>query len=259
MKKLFYICLFISLASIAFAQTYPSPAGHVNDFAGVMSPEGKSRLETLLTQFRAKTGVEIAVAVVKDLGGSDVETYAVELFKRWGIGQKGQDNGLLFLLSVDDRWMRIEVGYGLEGVITDGRAGEIRDKYMVPYLRNNDWEGGITQGVLAAMTMIAQESGTDLGDLVADAPPIRAPSGQQGEGPPGPVVLIFIVLFIFLFIKSRFFRGMVIGMVLGNMLGGGRHRNYPGGFGGGFGGGGGGGFGGFGGGFSGGGGASGRF
>ncbi len=257
MKK--YLFLFLFAASTAFAQTYPSPTGYVNDFAGVMSPQARDQLETAIQRFHEKTGVEIAVAALPDIGGMNIETYAVELFQRWGIGEKGKDNGLLFVIAVKERWLRLEVGYGLEPVINDGRAGEIRDKYMAPYLRTDDWDNGITQGVFAAMTYIAKDAGIDLAELLqGTAVPQSAPRGAEPQPDvPLPVVIFLVVLFLLL-LRSRLFRNLLLAMFLANMFGGGRYRS--GGFGGGFSGGGfGGGFGGFGGGRSRGGGAAGRF
>jgi len=260
MKRLLLpIVLIFFIAATVLAQKFPSPTGHVNDFVGVMSVETKGQLEGLLRDFKTKTGIEIAVAVVQDMGGSDIESYAVDLFKEWGVGSKDLDNGLLFVIAVKERRLRIEVGYGLEGTITDGTAGEIRDRFMTPYLSEGDWDRGISQGVLAAMDRIAKANGVELNELVAQAEsPQPVSTGNRGSGSPFGVIII-IVIFL-LMMRSRTGRGILIGMLLSNMMGGGRNnRHYGGGFGGGFGGGGGGGFGGFGGGFSGGGGASGRF
>jgi len=255
-----YFIFFLLVATPLFAQTYPSPTGHVNDFAGVMSPGARGQLESLLVKFREATGVEIAVVTVSDLGGSDVETYAVELFQQWGIGSKALNDGLLILVAVRERWLRIEVGYGLEHVITDGTAGEIRDNYMTPYLRDNNWDEGITQGALAAMTLIARSHGVQLGDLIAGTP-VPTPAPTHEDSPPSPFGIFIAIIILILLLKSPFFRNLLLWMFIAQTLGGSRKRHYGGGFGGGFSGGGfgGGGFGGFGGGMSGGGGASGSF
>ncbi len=248
----------VTASGIGFAQ-YPQPSGHVNDFAGVMQPETRQQLETVLREFDAKTGVEIAVAVVADMGGLDENTYAVELFKEWGIGSSEENDGLLILVAVKERRLRVEVGYGLEHVITDGTAGQIRDRYMTPHLRNNDWDQGIMQGALAAASLIAEDKGMKLENIVAGAGSVRTEMPERTQSRDGTSPLQFIImLIIFGFLmSSRFGRTMLLGMFLGSMLGGGRRSHYGGGFGGGFGGGGG--FSGFGGGFSGGGGASGGF
>jgi uncharacterized protein len=261
-RKLFIPALMVALIFAAavngYAQ-YPKPTGHVNDFAGVMQSGTRQQLENILSEFKTKTGVEIVVAAVADMGGLDESTYAVELFKEWGIGSLERNDGLLVLVAVKERRLRIEVGYGLEHVITDGTAGQIRDQYMTPHLRNNDWDSGIAQGALAAATLIARDKGYELSDLITGVSAQRPAGSGRRQQQSSPLQLIFmIVVFIFL-MSTRFGRTLLMGMLIGSMLGGGRRSHYGGGFGGGFSGGGGGGFSGFGGGFSGGGGASGGF
>jgi uncharacterized protein len=133
--------------SLVSAQTFPDYQGFVNDYAGLLSPEVKTKLEAQLTQLEKDTTVEVAVVTINSLEGDSIEDYASRLFEKWGIGKKGVDNGVLFLVALDDHQMRIEVGYGLEPIITDGRAGRIRDNDVIPMFKNNDYEGGITAGV----------------------------------------------------------------------------------------------------------------
>jgi len=239
------------------AQELPKPAGHVNDFGGVMSSSTEQRLEAVLRELREKTGVEIAVVTVKNMGGLDENTFAVRLVETWGIGSKERNDGLLILVAVEERRLRIEVGYGLEHIITDARAGQIRDRYMVPSLKNNDYDTGIARGALAAASIIAEEKGVTLtGSMPVQQPSRRTRSTGSGLG--ALINLIVIIVVMTMLMRMRGGRGLLAGMLLGTMLGGGRRRYYGGGgFGGGFSGGGG--FGGFGGGFSGGGGASGGF
>ena len=242
----------------SYAQ-YPKPVGFVNDFAGVMQNSNREQLENILRQFRDNTGIEIIVVTVRDMGGLDENTYAIELFKEWGIGSKERNDGLLILVAEQERRLRIEVGYGLEHIITDGTAGQIRDRYMSPYLKNNDWNTGITQGALAAASIIAEDMGVRLEDVITGGISRKAPvSSRRPRSQGSPLSLIFMIIVFFLLLRSRFGRTILLGMFLGSMLGGRRRGYYGGGFGGGFSGGGGG-FSGFGGGFSGGGGASGGF
>ena len=238
------------------AARFPKPVGHVNDFAGVMDSGTASQLENALRDVKAKTGAEIAVVTVSDMGGIDESTYAVELMKEWGIGSKERNDGILLLAAVKERRLRIEVGYGLEHVITDATAGQIRDRYIVPYLKQNDYNSGLTQGALVVASLIAKDKGVELGGSV---PVAQRPSGRRrSSGGIAPLINLFVIIAIFLILsRSRGGRGLLMGMLIGGMLGGGRRNHYGGGFGGGFSGGGG--FGGFGGGFSGGGGASGGF
>jgi len=129
------------------AQDFPALTGYVNDGAGLLSPQGKEGLESQLAQLEKDTTAQVFIATVKSIGDDSIEDYASRLFEKWKIGQKDKDNGVLFLVSLDDRKMRIEVGYGLEPVITDGRAGRIRDDDVIPLFKNNDYEGGIKAGV----------------------------------------------------------------------------------------------------------------
>jgi len=135
-------------AAVAVAQApLPKPSGYVNDFAGILDAPTRSTLEQRLTDVEAKTSSEIAVATVTSLDGISIEEYANRLFKEWGVGQEKTDNGVLILIAPNDREMRIEVGYGLEGVLPDGLAGEIRDQQFLPRFRDNDYAGGIRDGV----------------------------------------------------------------------------------------------------------------
>jgi len=254
---LMIILTFVAVV-ISYAQ-YPKPVGYVNDFAGIMNSSNRQQLESILSEFKDKTGIEIVVVTVRDMGGLDENTYAVELFKEWGIGSKERNDGLLILVAEQERRLRIEVGYGLEHIITDGTAGEIRDRYMTPYLKNNDWDSGITQGALAAASIIAEDRGVRLEDLITGKVSRQVPVSSRSPRSKGsPLSLIFMIIVFFLLLRSRFGRTLLLGMFLGSMLGGRRRGYYGGGFSGGFSGGGGG-FSGFGGGFSGGGGASGGF
>ena len=251
---IFMMFIFQGQTTESISAQFPEPVGYVNDFAEVLSANTYNNLGNILREFNSKTGAEIAVVTVKDMGGLDEFTYAVELFKEWGIGSKERDDGILILVAVQERRLRIEVGYGLEHIITDARAGQIADQYMVPYLKKNDWNTAISQGTLAVASIIAEEKGVTLDGQIAVQQLPRSRSSSKGL----PLVNYIIIFIIFMVLaSSRFGRGMLLGMFLGSMLGGRRHYGgYGGGFSGGFGGGGGGGFSGFGGGFSGGGGIS---
>lgn len=271
MKRFLPLLLLLLLTvSLARAVEYPQPKGFVNDFAGVMKPDTVQQLEAVLTDLRNKTGVEEAVVTVKNMGGLDVNTYAVELFKTWGIGSKKNNDGVLLLYAQEERKVRIETGYGMEGLITDARSGMILDQYVIPSFKQNDFNTGLYQGALALAQLIAKDRGTTLGAEAPQASPPVTPARRTGTGGGlPPLGLIFVVLIVlFLLTSGRgaccLAPGCLPGCLLGSLLGGGRHRGPFdnlggmggfGGFGGGFGGGSGG-FGGFGGGFSGGGGAS---
>ncbi|MDP2319636.1 MAG: TPM domain-containing protein [Acidobacteriota bacterium] len=138
---------FSLLPSVSGAQALPKPDGYVNDFAGILDAATRARLEQRLKEVEATSSSEIAVATVTSLEGMSVEEYATRLFKEWGVGQEKTDNGVLILVAPNDREMRIEVGYGLEGVLPDGLAGQIRDEQFLPRFRDDDYTGGISAGV----------------------------------------------------------------------------------------------------------------
>ncbi len=144
--------LFIS--SFTWASHISAPSGHLNDFAGVLTAVQKSALESKLTDYQTKTTNEIAVAFVKNLNGGEINDFAVRVFEEWKIGKKGRDNGVLFLAAVEDRKIRIEVGYGLEGSLTDGRAGEIIRGQIAPKFKQNDYFSGTDSGLSAIMASL---------------------------------------------------------------------------------------------------------
>jgi uncharacterized protein len=230
----------------------PQPTDYVSDFAHVLSPEAIARLDALCSQLdNSAASAKIAVVTVHDLDGDDAADYATQLEDHWKMGDKdkakGQNRYAMVLLAVADHKYRIEVGYGLEGILPDGKTGDIgRD--MVPDLKAGDYDGAVTTAVGEVAQVIADDAHITLDNAPtpADRPvPQRQPSGGDVFG--GIIVAIFVIIFIIRVLGSFGLFGL---WGLGLMSGGGRGRGgFGGGFGGGgFGGGGGGGFGGFGGG-----------
>ena len=142
------------LAIVCTAQELPRPSGAINDFANVLSEQTEASLKTLVENVEQSTTAEIAVATVSTLDGTTVDDYAVRLFKAWGIGQKGRDNGVLVLVAPSDRQIRIEVGYGLEGVLPDGLAGVVIRESFLPPFRDGDVDKGVLQGVTRVAEII---------------------------------------------------------------------------------------------------------
>jgi uncharacterized protein len=137
--------------------TLPKPAGRINDLASVFDAGTESELDRRLDRLEQQTSHEVAVVTVPSLGGTTVEDYAERLFKEWGIGQAKQDNGVLVLVAPNEREMRIEVGYGLEGILPDGLAGEIIRDNFIPRFRNDDYNGGIRDGVLRVADIVEKQ------------------------------------------------------------------------------------------------------
>jgi len=200
-------------------------------------------MENLAEELLQKTGTAVVVATIKTVDDNDPDTYANELYASWGIGKKGEDKGVLIFLSVNERKIRIETGYGVEGILPDGLAGSILDQYVVPYLKQNDYGKGLLNGMLAVGQVIAKDAGVTLGDGYRPVP-VKQQKRPGGRG----LLPLFIFIIMFIIIARRQ-PGLLPLLLLMGMSGRGGH--YGGG-GGGFSGG----FGGFGGGISGGGGAS---
>lgn len=138
---------------------FPDYHGFVNDYTNTMSKNWKSKTEQLVLKVERETKCEIAIAVIDNLKGLTIEDYAVRLFEKWGIGKKDKDNGVLLLVSMDERELRIEVGYGLEGIITDIEAKNIIDEVIVPRFKENNYDSGIYNGAVAIANKIYLEQG----------------------------------------------------------------------------------------------------
>ena len=241
--------LLVSLASFLHAEPVSQlkPTNYVNDFGGVLNPSTVAQLNSLCQQIDEKAHAQIAVVTIKSLDGSDIESYAVALYKQWGIGSKATDHGVLILLATQDRRYRVEVGYGLEPILPDGKVGGF-GREAVPLLKQNDYDGAMALLTMRVADVIAQDAGIQ---LTGSRP--RAPTAQQEPNKGLSVVgIIFLIVVFLILVSTPFGRLLLFSMLLGGRGGGG--YNGGGGFGGG-----GGGFGGFGGGSSGGGGASGSW
>lgn len=149
--------------SMAFAVVSPTKEGYVNDYGDVLSEETEQYIIQTAKELEQKTSSQIVVVTIPSLDGASIEEYATELFRSWGIGDKEKDNGLLLLVSIEDRKLRIEVGYGLEGDIPDGKAGRIRDQYLIPYLKEDQFDEGIRSGYTALLSIVA-----DIYDVTID-------------------------------------------------------------------------------------------
>jgi uncharacterized protein len=244
--------LFAFLAVAARAERVadlPQPTDYVSDFAHVLSPEAVARLDALCSQLdHTQANAQIAVVTVHDLDGDDAADYATQLEDHWKMGNKGQNRYAMVLLAVADHKYRIEIGYGLEGILPDGKTGDI-GRSIVPDLRAGDYDGAMTAAVGEIAQVIADDAHVTL-ENPAGAEPVPADSPQQQPSWLNDFWGIVFVAFLIL-IVIRFLGGLgLFGLWgLGLMSGRGRGGFGGGGFGGGggFDGGGGGGFDGFGG------------
>lgn len=174
--------------SAAAAQGLPKPAGRITDLANVIDAGTEADLDRRIDQLEQKTSAEIAVVTVPSLDGAPVEDYAVRLFKDWGVGQAKQDNGVLVLVAPNEREMRIEVGYGLEGVLPDGLAGQIIREQFIPRFRDDDYNGGIRDGVARVIEVVERQQ-------VLTAEEIAALNDDGGDAPAW-IIIPFLGLFV---------------------------------------------------------------
>lgn len=166
MKKFFSVLCFGLILSViftvsSFAVKLPEPTNDffVNDFASVISDEDKSELMKIGEALYSKTGAQVVVVTVDTLDGTDVSEYALELGRKWGVGDKEKNNGVVLLLAVSERKVTIQVGYGLEGRLTDGKTGRILDNYAIPYLKNDEFSMGLTETYKAIVSEVYAEYG----------------------------------------------------------------------------------------------------
>jgi len=258
---LLVVAIAASAGPIAAQPAPPALTAPVNDFANAIDAGSKRELDGRIRALQAASGDVVVVATVPTFQPyADIEEYAVKMFENGGrgIGQKGKDNGLLIVVAVQDRKIKIEVGYDLEQFITDGFAGETIRDVMAPEFRRGNYGAGLLAGATRIINRVAEGRGVTLQGVPAEAPRQRS----TGSGFPWWIIVIWILILI-IGNRRRRRRGRVWGggpwsgwnSGIGPFGGGG--GGFGGGFGGFSGGGGGGGFGGFGGGRSGGGGASG--
>lgn len=200
----------------------PEPQGYVNDFAGLLADRQRSILENMLRQYEEKTTNQVVLLVIDSLQGEDLESYSLRVAEEWKIGQKGKDNGVLFLVVLKDRKARIEVGYGLEGALPDAVASRILRQIVFPAFRQGNYFGGIAGGLEAILQATEGE--------------FRAPEEASGASDRAGRISassVFLFFLLFLLLSSRMGRLLL----LGSVLGGGRPFGRPlGGRGGGFGG-----------------------
>jgi uncharacterized protein len=201
-----------TLAGAVFALDVPArPAGRVSDFAGLLSAEAERRIEAKIAAHEAESSDQIAVAAFRSLEGESLEDFAIRLAEAWQIGSKEHDNGVILLVFAEERRTRLEVGYGLEGRLTDALADRILRGVLAPRFRAGDFDGGVEEAVDAVIATIRGE--------------FRAPP-SSGDGAPSSMLIIVIVLAVLVlraWLMSR--RGVWMG---GGLPGGRMGRGYSG-------------------------------
>jgi len=212
-SKIFVIILSFFVMAPALAYYNPGkPAGLVNDYAGMMSESEKQSLETKLVNFESQTSNEIAVVTIPSLDGDTIENFAVRLFEEWKIGKAKNDNGILLLIAKEDRQMRIEVGYGLEGALTDAQSFWIIDGIMKPAFRQEKYYEGIDQAVDKIMAATQ-------GEYIPESQASKPSGGFDWE------TIFWLGLFVVIWLASilgrskSWWAGGVIGAIIGVIFG----------------------------------------
>lgn len=218
-KKILLLITLIAVAIISplkvFGEelTFPEQSGYVNDFENILTID--QGLEVKLTQFEKETSIEVTVVTTPDFQDTYIEDYAVKLFEEWGIGKKDEDNGLLILVSSAMHESRIEVGYGLEGELTDAKTGKIQDKFMIPYFKEDDYDTGISKGIDAALAELGGEEFDNRVD-------IDSAITEESIPEQSPIIGILLFAFILLIVLSgpkNFWVGGIIGFITGIVAG----------------------------------------
>lgn len=223
-KKFFALSTVLLLASSLFALAVPELKGRVNDYANIINVRDENEISSYLNSLENTTGIQITVLTVPSLKGENIAAYGIKVAEKWGIGQKGKDNGALLLVAMNEHDLRIEVGYGLEDKLTDAKCGLIIRNVIIPEFKDGNYSKGILKGI-QNMGGIA----SDNAELVSKSV-LREDSDDDVEG------LFFVIVWLILFfiiISSK--GGVFKWILLSNMMGGGGHRHHGGygGFGGG--------------------------
>lgn len=212
----------VFVASVAAALTFPALTGRVVDQAQILSPEAEAALEPRLADLEGRSGIQLVVATVSSLEGQAIEPYANELFRTWQLGEAERNNGVLLLVAPNERRVRIEVGYGLEGTLTDALSKIIITNAITPRFKAGDFGGGVTRGVDDIITVLT----TDASEW-GERPDLRLDRRAEA-GPPDWLPMIGFFGFVLLFMVSPGFRRLVNAVLLGVLVSSGSGR--PGGY-----------------------------
>ena len=198
----------------AFAANFPALTGRVVDQANIISAPARGDLETRLADLEAKSGIQLVVATVASLDGQEIEPYANALFRTWKLGEKTTNNGVLLLVAPNEKRVRIEVGYGLEGTLTDALSKVIITNAITPRFKTGDFTGGIVRGVDDIVTVLTTDSSE-----WQQRPSLRVDS-EPASAPVNWLVVVIVVAVIGLMIVSPTFRWIVLTMLMSGRSGG---------------------------------------
>jgi len=218
---------------VAFAVTFPALTGRVVDQANILTADTRNAVELKLADLESKSGIQLVVATVKSLEGQEIEPYANELFRTWKLGEKDKNNGVLLLVAPNEHRVRIEVGYGLEGTLTDALSKVIITNAITPRFKTGDFGGGISRGVDDIITVLT----TDASEW-QQRPTLRLDSAPTGD-PTNWIIIAAIVIFLGLCITWPGFRWFVLNFAVDILLSSGSSSSGGSSSGGGFSGGGG--------------------
>ncbi|MEN8221760.1 MAG: TPM domain-containing protein [Acidobacteriota bacterium] len=235
MKKTIILILSLLVFSSLFPASFPKLIGRVSDYAEILDPSQERTIEMLLEDLENKTSAQVVLLTIKSLDGDTIEDYSIRLTeqKDWKIGQEGVDNGVILIISMGERKLRLEVGYGLEGALTDLKSGYIIRKIIVPSFKKGDYYEGILRGLTTVSGIISKESDISNEDL-------KRFKDKKDESPGFPFIMFLIIFFFFVLPalsgkkgKSGTFRGGGFGGGSSGGFGGGGFSGGGGSFGGG--------------------------
>jgi uncharacterized protein len=217
------VALFAALAfvNLALAYAFPPLTGRIVDAANIISQAVSDRITAKLASLESKSGIQLVVATVKSLDGDEIEPYANALFRAWGLGEKDKNNGVLLIVAPNERKVRIEVGYGLEGTLTDALSKIIITNAMAPRFKLGDYGGGIERGVDDIITVLTTDSSE-----WQKRPDLRVVSQDTALDNLGPWIALALFAFIFFLMTPARERGNLLSFLLGMLMSSGRGGGY---------------------------------
>lgn len=211
-----FVWIVFLAAQVIWSMNIPALKGRVNDYAGVLNSSQKEQLETFLQDAENKTSSQVVLLTINSLEGEALEDYSMQVVENWKVGQKEFNNGILVLVAVAEKKIRIEVGYGLESIITDMKSGYIIREIILPYFKKGDYYGGLNQGLTALTGLISKEFEISPEQLAK-----YQKASKRGGGIHIPFSLIIFIIIVILNIVKSGSRGGRFGRGGGIFYGGG--------------------------------------